>query len=109
MTNSNILEKMINMTPDIPENEREERIVLLHEYRLEQLEKNNAKRFNQILKELQDSKQLMKDAQKDLIEHSIRIEELEKKQSNFDSYIKSITVIVIAEIIIELLKFIHQQ
>lgn len=95
------------MPSDLQDSEKEERVILLHEYRLEQLEKNNAKRFNQILEELRDSKQLMKDAQKDLIEHSIRIEELEKKQSNFDSYIKSITVVVLAEIIIELLKFIH--
>lgn len=107
MMNNNTIQQLIQMPPDIQDSEREERVILLHEYRLEQLEKNNAQRFDQILKELQDSKQLMKDAQKDLIEHSIRIEELEKKQANFDSYIKSITVIVIAEIIIEVLKFIR--
>lgn len=81
--------------------------VALHEYRLEQIEKNNAKRFDQILTEIQETNRLLHESQKDIIEHTLRIEELETKQQNLDSYIKGIVIIVLAEIVVETLKFIH--
>lgn len=89
------------------ENENKEKVVLLHEYRLEQLEENNAKRYSEILEQLRDNKKVLADTQKELVEHTLRIEEVEHRQENFDSYIKSIAVIVLAEIIMEALKYMH--
>lgn len=88
-----------------PPNEKDTQKIALHEYRLEQIEKNNTQRFDQILLEIQETNKLLHKSQKDIIEHTLRIDELEKKQQNIDSYVKGIVIVVLAEIILEVLKF----
>lgn len=79
----------------------------LHTYRLEQLEKSNAERYDKIIEKLDKNYAKTIELEEKIITHDSRLTALEKRQNTLDGYTKAIIIAIITELLVEALKFLR--